>query len=255
MMASLRFESINKLLTREGPFQSPNFEPSSENLDLLLNHAKVLVVGAGGLGCELLKDLALSGFRHISVIDMDTIEFSNLNRQFLFRTSDVGKFKAEVAAKYTNWRVPGVNVTAYNTRLEDLDAEFYSSFHVILLGLDSISARDWINSLVHRVVRIDLDGKVDESTVIPIIDGGTEGLKGSVQVLVPTKTHCFRCMRGQYPETTAVQLCTIATKPRTPAHCVLWARHVHWPERLPFGGKQGCDCSAIERANFFSGRC
>ena len=79
------YDGLDTILTREGPFQDAEFEGCEDNRVILTQMAKILVVGAGGLGCELLKSLALMGFRDIAVIDMDTIDVSNLNRQFLFR--------------------------------------------------------------------------------------------------------------------------------------------------------------------------
>ena len=81
-----RSRDLDKLLLRPGNLVGPRFEPGAQLRDDLQTYARVLVVGAGGLGCELLKDLALSGFRNLDVIDMDRIEVTNLNRQFLFRS-------------------------------------------------------------------------------------------------------------------------------------------------------------------------
>jgi len=63
----------------------------------VISKARVLVVGAGGIGCEVLKNLVLTGFKYIEVIDLDTIDVSNLNRQFLFRPEHVGKSKVDIS--------------------------------------------------------------------------------------------------------------------------------------------------------------
>ena len=130
------------------------------------------------------------GFKNIDVIDMDTIDISNLNRQFLFRQKDVGRFKvnvnfiivlskrytlffytsflvtkhfsihqAEVAAEFINQRVPGTNVTPHNCKIQEKDEDFYRQFHIVICGLDSIVARRWINGMVISLLHYDDDGK------------------------------------------------------------------------------------------------
>lgn len=100
----------------------------------------------------------------------DTIDISNLNRQFLFRQADIGKPKAEVAAAFVQKRVKGVNITPYVGKIQDKDEDYYMQFNIVICGLDSIEARRWINSTLISMVDED-----DPSSLKPLVDGGTEG--------------------------------------------------------------------------------
>lgn len=226
---------IRRLIHRQSPFGEPVSSTSEEIIDYLLNQCKVLVVGAGGLGCEILKDLALMGIRDIEMVDMDTIELSNLNRQFLFRTHDIGKSKAEVAAECVQRIVPDCKVVAHHNKIEDFDASFYNKFNIVICGLDSVEARRWINSMMVSLISYDEEGNLDQSSVIPLIDGGTEGLKGNARVILPGITACLECNLDLYPPPVNYPLCTIANTPRLPEHTIEYVKVLLWQKEQPFG--------------------
>jgi ubiquitin-activating enzyme E1 C len=260
---------MDKLLLRDTPFGNetgslPNgiFEAGTTSQARVAD-CRVLVIGAGGLGCEILKDLALSGFKDIHVMDMDTIDLSNLNRQFLFRKADIGRFKSQTAAAFIERRCPSVRVVPYpnpagsvtigreafaatSGKIQDYPAEFYAQFGVVCAGLDNVEARRWINSLLCSMVEFDEDGDPDPETMIPLIDGGTEGFKGQARLILPRVTSCFECSLDSFPPQTTFQLCTIADTPRKPEHCIAYAFMMLWPKRWPFGADVKLDADDPE---------
>lgn len=173
--------------------------------------AKILMVGAGGIGCELLKTLALSGFQDIHIIDMDTIEVSNLNRQFLFRQSHVGQSKAKVARDAVLKFRPHISITAYhaNVKSSDFKVDFFKQFNVVLNGLDNLDARRHVN-------------RICLAAGVPLVESGTTGFLGQVAVHVKDKTECYECYPKPAPKTYPV--CTITSTPSKFVHCIVWAK-------------------------------
>jgi molybdopterin/thiamine biosynthesis adenylyltransferase len=126
------------------------------------------------------------------------------------KQTDVGKMKADVAARFISNRVPGMNVTTDTCPIQEKDEAFYAQFSVIIAGLDNIAARRWMNALLHAMVETDDDGNVDVETVIPFIDGGSEAFKGQARVIIPMATSCFECSIESFPPQTHFPLCTVA---------------------------------------------
>ncbi|KAK6159501.1 hypothetical protein DH2020_006815 [Rehmannia glutinosa] len=184
---------------------------ASEQQLSAIKGAKVLMVGAGGIGCELLKTLALSGFRDIHIIDMDTIEVSNLNRQFLFRQSHVGQSKAKVARDAVLKFRPHISITSYHANVKDpeFNVDFFKTFNVVLNGLDNLDARRHVNRLCL-------------AAGVPLVESGTTGFLGQVTVHVKGRTECYECQPKPAPKTYPV--CTITSTPSKFVHCVVWAK-------------------------------
>ena len=149
---------------------------------------RYFVVGAGAIGCELLKNFAMLGVGcgesgQIFVTDMDLIEKSNLNRQFLFRPWDVQKPKSQTAAQAVKKMNPGVNVTAYESRVGQETERFFDDD--FFAGLDGVS-----NALDNVDARIYMDRRCVYYRK-PLLESGTLGTKGNVQVVIPHVTESY----------------------------------------------------------------
>lgn len=146
-----------------------------------LERARVLVVGAGALGNEVLKDLALVGVGQLIVVDYDVVEAANLTRSVLFRARDQGRFKAEVAAAAARELNPDVRVTPLaGNVLTDVGLGLFRDADVVVGCLDNREARLWVNRSCWKV-----------ST--PWVDGGIQELNGVVKVFTPPDSPCYEC--------------------------------------------------------------
>ncbi|KAK6089881.1 hypothetical protein P3W45_001084 [Vairimorpha bombi] len=200
-----------------------------DNMKKLLN-LDIFLVGAGAIGCEHIKNMIMCGIGQngcIHVTDMDSIEQSNLNRQFLFSKEDVGKMKAEVAVtkvkdlneeffvkkNKSNEKSPDENLRYYNLKVGEETEEvfsdiFYKDIDIVANALDNVEARMYIDGrcLLHRK---------------PLVDAGTSGTKGNVQVVVPLFSESYGSSRD--PPEKSIPLCTIKNFPHAIEHTIEWA--------------------------------
>ena len=188
-----------------------------------LHKARLFLVGSGALGCEFLKSFALNGISTKSsnlgrtiVTDMDRIEVSNLNRQFLFRAHHVGQQKSTTAANAAVGMNADFHVTPMEARVgpdtEDVfNDTFWDNLDCVVNALDNIQARLY------------MDGRCVWYNK-PLLESGTLGTKANVQVVIPNVTQSYG--DSQDPQEESIPLCTLKNFPHQIEHTIEWARDV-----------------------------
>lgn len=165
----------------------------------------------------------LAGFEDIVMVDLDTIDYSNLNRQFLFRAHHVGQSKAKVAREvvldFPHDEVLRIEAEHGNVKSERFNLEFFKRFNIVLNALDNVDARRHVN-------------RVCLAAELPLIESGTQGYLGQVRAIIRGKTQCYECNPPAPPK--AYPICTIRNHPDKPVHCIAWAKELLF--KKIFGG-------------------
>uniref|UniRef100_A0A8C0LBX2 Ubiquitin like modifier activating enzyme 7 n=1 Tax=Canis lupus dingo TaxID=286419 RepID=A0A8C0LBX2_CANLU len=178
-----------------------------------------LLVGAGAIGCELLKSFALVGLGAgpsggVTVADMDHVEHSNLSRQFLFTTQDIGRLKAEVAAEATHRLNSDLQVTPLTMLLDPTTEHifgdnFFSRVDGVAAALDSFQARKYVAARCTHYLK-------------PLLEAGTQGTMGHASVFMPHVTEAYRAPTSTLAsEETTYPVCTLRYFPSRVEHTVL----------------------------------
>eukprot|EP01084_Bolivina_argentea_P005996 11337_1 len=181
--------------------------------------SRMFLVGAGAIGCEMLKNWALMGVAcggkgRIVVTDMDQIETSNLNRQFLFRSRDVGCAKSVAASAAVRAMNGDVHIFAHENRVgkesENVyNYSFWSGLNCVCTALDNVSARLYVDAQCVYYKK-------------PLLESGTLGTKGNTQIVVPNLTQSYGSTRD--PDEKGVPICTLKNFPNKIEHTIQWAR-------------------------------
>lgn len=187
-----------------------------------IRNSKLFLVGAGALGCEHIKNLAMidacSGRgASVSIVDMDTIAVSNLSRQFLYNDDDVGRYKTEVLKEKIENINPGIIIQDFRETLgvsseKIFNREFWESIDFVINGLDNIETRLY----------------VDEKCQIfrkPLFECGTMGNKLNVQTIIPYQTATYSEIKDI--EQSEIPFCTIRNFPYKVEHCVEWSMQLY----------------------------
>lgn len=188
-----------------------------------LGNIRQFLVGAGAIGCEMLKNWAMIGLGvgpkgKITITDMDSIEKSNLNRQFLFRAKDVGGMKSDCAAKAVQVMNPDLqgHITCLKDRVgpdteEIFNEEFWADLDGVTNALDNVEARTYVDRrcvFFHK----------------PLLESGTLGTKGNTQVVLPKLTESYSS--SQDPPEQSFPMCTLKSFPNKIEHTIAWAREL-----------------------------